>query len=449
MMGGGEDGAPRAAVSWQAPGFWRLNGINTFWAASQGLWNAIYVLLAISAAVVAPSQKELVVGRATAAGGALAVLVPVAAGWLSDRTRSRWGRRTPWIAAGAAVNVVGLALLAWAPSVPALIAAYLVLQLGNNAAGAAFAGIVPDIIPAERRGGASALLNSATIVGTVVCLGLSLVILQQLGSTGRGAAATYLVIAVLVACSALFSLRLLREPASTSVSAPSTPEAPQGPGRAAIGGVLGGLRAAFANHDFRWVITTRFFQTLGIFTILPFLTFYFQDVVRAANYGAASDLWQLVVLAGGLVPALLCGYLSDRTRRRKIFVYLSSGLQGLVVAVLLFTLVSDLPTIYLLGLAFGIGYGAYSAVDWALACDVLPDRERSASRDMAIFHIAYTLPQVFAPALLAPILYHLNHSRSIAGMAIGPNAGYRAVFASAALWFALATVMVRRIRKVR
>ena len=121
MMGGGEDGAPRAAVSWQAPGFWRLNGINTFWAASQGLWNAIYVLLAISAAVVTPSQKELVVGRATAAGGALAVLVPVAAGWLSDRTRSRWGRRTPWIAAGAAVNVVGLALLAWAPSVPALI----------------------------------------------------------------------------------------------------------------------------------------------------------------------------------------------------------------------------------------------------------------------------------------------------------------------------------------
>jgi len=181
------------------------------------------------------------------------------------------------------------------------------------------------------------------------------------------------------------------------------------------------------------MITTRFFQTLGIFTILPFVTFYFQDVVRASNFGAASALWQLVVLAGGLLPALACGYLSDRTGRRKIFVYLSSGLQGMVVAVLLFTLVSDLPTVYLLGLAFGIGYGAYSAVDWALACDVLPDRERSASRDMAIFHIAYTLPQVFAPALLGPILYYLNHSRSVAGLAISPHTGYRAVFASATL----------------
>src|SRR5438445_8806888 len=176
VVASGNDATVRAVPRWEAPGLWRLNGINTFWAASQGLWNAIYVLLAISAAVVAPSQKELVVSRATAAGGALAVLVPVAAGWLSDRTRSRWGRRTPWIAAGAAVNVVGLALLAWAPSVPALIAAYLVLQVGNNTAGAAFAGIVPDVVPAERRGGASALLNSATIVGTVVCLALSLVI---------------------------------------------------------------------------------------------------------------------------------------------------------------------------------------------------------------------------------------------------------------------------------
>jgi hypothetical protein len=81
--------------------------MNTFWAASQGLWNATYILLALSASLIAPSQKTLVVGRAAAAGGAVAVLVPIAAGWLSDRTRTRWGRRRPWIAVGAAVNASG------------------------------------------------------------------------------------------------------------------------------------------------------------------------------------------------------------------------------------------------------------------------------------------------------------------------------------------------------
>jgi MFS family permease len=204
-----------------------------------------------------------------------------------------------------------------------------------------------------------------------------------------------------------------------------------------------------ASSDFRWVLTTRFFQTLGIWTILPFLAFYFQDVVRASNFGAASDLWQLVVLAGGLIPAIGCGYLSDRMGRRKLFVYISSGLQAAVTAVLLFTLVSDLTTVYLLGLAFGIGYGAYSSVDWALACDVLPDREHAAARDMGVFHMALTLPQVLAPALLAPILYRLNQPGTLAGIATGPGAGYRAVFASAAVWFVLATVMVSRVRGVR
>jgi MFS family permease len=347
------------------------------------------------------------------------------------------------------VAVLGLVLLAWAPSVPVLIAAYLVLQLGNNAAGAAFAGIVPDAISEERRGRASGLLNSATIVGTVTCLAISLVVLGALGSSASGVGATYLILAAMTFMGAAFSILLLREPSSKSLSEQTAEDAPTANRTPALGVLMQVWHTIVANPDFCWVITTRFFLTLGIWTILPFLAFYFKDVVHASNYGAASDLWQLVVLAGGLAPAIVCGYLSDRTRRRKVFVYFSSGLQGVVVAVLLFTLVSDLPTIYVLGLAFGIGYGAYSAVDWALACDVLPDRERAAARDMSIFHVAYTLPQVFAPALLAPILYRLNQPGQIAGLMTGPGTGYRVVFATAAVWFLLATLMVRRIRGVR
>src|SRR5205807_2500868 len=200
----------------------------------------------------------------------------------------------------------------------------------------------------------------------VGCLAASLVILGRLGSTTSGVAMAYIVIAAMVAGTTVVSLLLLREPASRSMDAGPRPSAAGASSLTATirGALAGGWRATLADHDFRWVITTRFFQTLGIWTILPFVTFYCQDVVRAANYGAASDLWQLCILAGGLVPAIVCGYLSDRSRRRKLFVYLSSGLQGLVTAVLLFTLVSDLPTLFAMGILFGVGYGAYSAVDW-------------------------------------------------------------------------------------
>jgi MFS family permease len=122
----------------------------------------------------------------------------------------------------------------------------------------------------------------------------------------------------------------------------------------------------------------------------------------------------------------------------------------LVTLVLLFTLVSDLRLMYVLGIVFGIGYGAYSAVDWAMACDVLPERDRSAAKDMALFHVAYTLPQVVGPALLAPVLFALNRSGStVLSVPTGGNLGFRVVFASASVWFVLATVMVRNVRGVR
>lgn len=433
--------APAAA----GPGFWRLNGINLFWLASQGMWNAIYVLLAISATIAAPDRKELVVGQATAAGGVIAAFVPIVAGWASDGTTSRWGRRTPWIVAGAAVNAVGLLLLAWSPNVPVLIAGYLVTQLGNNGALGAFAGIIPDLVPSERRGAASGLLNSASIVGTIVCLALVLAVLSGLGSTAAGAAAGYLLIAALLVVSTVVSMAVLRE---RPYHAPARPR-----GEVSLSALARGVREALeplADRDFFWVIATRIFQTLGIWTILPFIPFYFQEVVHAPNYGAASDLWLLCVLAGGLPLAIACGFLSDRVGRRKPFVYASSGVQALVTGVLLFTLVSWLPAVYTLGIVFGLGYGAYSSVDWALACDVLPDTRGSAGKDMGLFHASLTLPQVFAPALLAPVLYYLDRPGHVfAGLATGGNLGFRVVFASASLWFLLGTVMVRQIRRVR
>jgi MFS family permease len=199
--------------------------------------------------------------------------------------------------------------------------------------------------------------------------------------------------------------------------------------------------APLADPDFFWVLTTRFFNTFGVFVIAPFIALYFKDVVGSRNLGADSALWLLAVIGGGILPAVLGGYLSDRLGRRKIFVYASSGLQAMVSAVLLFTLVSSPGLVYLLGILFGLGFGAYQAVDWALACDVLPDRTQAAAKDMALFHVALTLPQVLGPAIFGVVLYELNRQ--------GGNLGYRVVFASAAVWFLLATVFVSRIRGVR
>jgi hypothetical protein len=95
---------------------------------------------------------------------------------------------------------------------------------------------------------------------------------------------------------------------------------------------------------------------------------------------------------------------------------------------------------YWIGALFGVGYGAYQAVDWALAIDVLPQGD-SAAKDMGIWHVSLVLPQVIAPALTGVILAALKpHSLLL---------GYTLVFTATAFWFILGTVFVRQIRGAR
>jgi MFS family permease len=134
------------------------------------------------------------------------------------------------------------------------------------------------------------------------------------------------------------------------------------------------------------------------------------------------------------------GYLSDRTRRRKVFVFASGGFQAFVALIFIVFFPKAIPLVFALGIAYGIGYGLYYAVDWALACDTLPDRATSA-KDMGLFHIALTLPQTVVPFFAGPALDYFN--------GVSPNSGYRVVFASAIVLLLIGTVFTSRIKSVR
>jgi len=478
--------------------FGRLAAINAFWFGGGAHWQPIYItLIPVGATLIAGSNADLLIGRVTAAGGVFALLTPILVGWLSDRTVTRWGRRRPWMVAGTILNIIGLGLLALSASQLTFIAAYLVVQLSNNAAGAAYTGVIPDVVRAEDRGRASGLLGTMNQLGTVVGVGLVGLTFRLYGDTRAGLLAGYGVVAVILVITLLITVVAVKEPPLTRQPNPKSPLPLWGRvvGGAALicatafvvalialfgillaplgslfwpvvavfiaAGVVTVLAArrlpalmaffqAFRSNDFFWTFATRALVTLGIFSILPFMELYFRDVVRTKDAGAASAFWLLAVIAGAIIPSIVGGVLSDRTGRRKLFVYISSAMQAVVVSVLLFGLVRSLTLLYVLGIFYGIGYGAYYAVDWALACDVLPNREEAAGRDMALWHVSFTLPQVLAPAILAGFLHFLNQpGHLLLGISSGHDLGFRFIFGSAALWFILGPVMVSRIRGVR
>jgi len=92
-------------------------------------------------------------------------------------------------------------------------------------------------------------------------------------------------------------------------------------------------------------------------------------------------------------------------------------------------------------LAFGLGYGAYTSVDWALVADVLSSHKNYA-RDMGVWNISLSLPQVIAPVIGGPLL----DSFTKAGQ---PVLGFQLLFAMAIVYCLIGTVTVRYIRGVK
>lgn len=362
----------------------------------------------------------------TGLGAVFAVVLPPLVGDWSDRLRTRWGRRRPIMVAGTLLNAVGLLILMTTPSYGVLLLGYLVIQVFNNAAGAAYSGIVPDVVPDEQFGRASGMLGAMVQLGSVAGLVATLLMSTVFGHILW----TYGVMAVVIVATLVPTLWASRGE-GMGPAAPRQPET--------LAAAVARFLRPLASGDFAWVIYTRTMVTAGIYCVLPFLQLFFADVVGVAKPADFTAEWELLLLLAATPFGLAGGWVSDRFGRKR-FVYASGALMSLVVLVFVVLYPTQQGLVLLAGTLFGVGYGLYYAVDWALACDTLPDRKRSA-KDMGLFHVSFTLPQVFVPFVAGFALDLFNRQ--------APNAGYRIIFVGAAVFYVLGTLFVSRVRSVR
>jgi len=406
----------------------RHTALSAFWFGSNFLWIPLTTVLiqAQVDGVVPRGSQNTAIGVALGLGGVLAMTVPPIVGAWSDRLNTRFGRRRPIMVAGTLLTIPGLLLLMTANSYPQIVIGYAIIQFFFNAAGAAYAGIIPDVVPAQQVGKASGFLATMTQLG----------IGGGLGVTGlmSGNRAVYLVMGAVACLSLIPTVWAARTEGLERVTLP-----PKRPFKESIEEFFRPLREG----DFAWVVFTRFMVSSGITVVLYFLVNFFRDVVLPASTDAAkfTDNWLLVVVVTALPFGFFGGQISDKIGRRKIFVYLAGVAQGFVALMFIVFYPKSVPLVFALGIAYGIGYGLYFAVDWALACDTLPDKTKSA-KDMGLFHIALTLPQAILPLFGGALIDYLNHH-------IGGNAGYRVVFSSAVVFLFLGTLLVSRIKAVR
>ncbi|MFN8511832.1 MAG: MFS transporter [Chloroflexia bacterium] len=403
--------------------------LNLFWFANNLHWGALLSIVVPSQVDKLFGNKELNYPLVVVGGTLAAVIVHPLAGALSDRTTARLGRRRPWLLWGTLPNLVGLGLMAIAPSVPLLALGYLVVQVANNAVNAPWSAVIADQVPAAQRGAASGWNGLLTVAGTVVGSlvgGLIVSKDQPLDEYRVKLVIMYGLIAAVQAAVVLITAWRVRE----------TPLATARPfGRADLARTY--WVSPSAGRDFFWVCLTRFMMQQGMWGIFFFLQYYFDDVLGLPGERTMGTLFLPVVMVAAMTTVYFAGALSDR-HGRKPLVYLSGALMSVVCFG--FMLVQHPIAVPVCALLFGIGYGAYTSVDWALACDVLPD-DQEYGRDMGIWAIAGILPQIFGIVL---------GGITLAFFKTFPNhLGYTILFVFTLVWFILGTVLIRRVKQVR
>ncbi|HEV7648500.1 MAG TPA: MFS transporter [Actinophytocola sp.] len=331
----------------------------------------------------APANLAVVAG----VGALLAMVSNPFFGKMSDRTSSRWGMRRPWMVIGLLGGSLGVLVVALAPSIAVVLIGWCIAQLFFNALLATMVAVLPDQVPAGQRGLVSGVLGVcipiASVSGTfLVQLFTGSQVAMFLIPCGIGG------FFVLLFVVSLNDRRLakadkppwsLRELASTFYVNPRK------------------------SPDFAWAFSSRFMLVLAYAFLTTYQAYYLLDKLGSAEGDVPHQIFlgTLVQAAAVVAASLIGGALSDRTGRRKVFVFAASVVYG--VAMFVIAIASGFNG-FIVGMAIGgLGFGMYMAVDLALVADVLPDKDKAA-KDLGVLNIAGALPSSIAPGIAPAIL---------------------------------------------
>lgn len=380
-------------------------------AATFGIGMATVVPMAFSLAVrideLAPGRTELL-GYVLGIGSAATLLFAPLTGILSDRTRSRWGRRKPFTIGGLVIGAAAMPVLVWAPNVPALCVGWVIATVGWGAAGGSIGNWQADRLPPSQRGQVSGLTTLAMQVSPV--LGILLVSLVR-----NQTPLIFVIPAAVATALILLFVVFVRDPDSRHLAAYR---------RLTVGGVLRSyLFRPKDVPDFAWNWTGRFVFFLGLTLTTSFTVFFYAQRLELSvpDVAGIMALTSALSLATALLGSVGGGWVSDRIGRRKPLVFAGALLFACGAMVSAFAF--DLPSLLVGSLISSLGIALFTAVGQAVVLDVLPHRETQAGRYMAITMFSQKIPGVIAP-LAAPALLGLGQ--------VGASQNFVVLYVSAA-----------------
>jgi MFS family permease len=303
-------------------------------------------------------------------------------GTLSDRTRSKWGKRRPFIFVGFIFWGIFTALFAdsaYFKSVAmgvfmAILFDSIMTFFGATASDAAINAYVADVTTVENRGRISGAMQVMGWIATLIVYGGAGFIIQAIDYTGF----FYAVGAFALLIGLIFAPMLTEKPDTSK---------PQGTFWGQIADTFQ-IKNLLAQRDLFLLFIALTLFMVGINTFFSYLMIYLQHHVNL-SLTQSSILIGVAIIVGGVGLAVPLGVLADKWGRRQVAV-LSVFLES--IGLICFSISKSLPALIISGIVWLGAFTGWSVATGAWTKDLYPEEKRGQFAGLYIlFNVAFTM----------------------------------------------------------
>ncbi|WP_304055716.1 MFS transporter [Levilactobacillus namurensis] len=338
----------------------------------------------------APHKVELVAFFSTC-GMIVAALSNMIAGALSDKTKSRFGKRAPWIVGGAFVFMLAMIGASLSPNIPTLLAAWMVGQAALNFIVAPMVAWL-DFAPKDGQATASSAYGG---------LGMAL------GNNGFNVVGAlflsqfrlgFVIFGIFAFIGTLIAVLIVHEPANLDEETQHTATKPKLTWKDAKS-IFPGWSVG---RDYYLALMGKLFQGVGNFAVTGYILYIMTDFLhRGSQTQSSIQLINVIMLVFGVLMGFVAGPAADKLKVLKwpvgfSTIFLAFG----ALALLLFR---NETGIIIYAFAAGIGMGLWNSLDNLLNLEVIPDPDRVAFF-LGVYNLGNTITQAIAPVIAAAVI---------------------------------------------
>ena len=318
-------------------------------------------------------------------------------GHISDRTRTRWGRRRPFLLFGSIPFAAAFVMLWWRPPIDSQIGlaiyyaiAYLVFDTSATFAYMPYFALTPELTTDyDERTALTSYRMFFSIFGSLIAFTLPLMIIGGFrpANTDR-----VLIMGIIFAITSMIPLLLTfvgtrEREHNMELSRP---------------GLLSSLRAAYKNRPFVFGAVIFLFTWVCISILETTLLFFLKYIVERESQ---SDVLMGSIFISAIIALPFWEYVSRRWDKRRAYIYGVAFWAVVQIVLITLTPTTTLGVLFGLCILAGIGVGAAHVLPWSIIPDAIEwDEYETGERHEGMFYSLVTLTQKIASAVAVPLV---------------------------------------------